>query len=422
VRRPDLPRLKGKEIQPQGRKPALYCGGLTDWGALGAVQRRWLLAAVIVIAPRRAGRRVRRRLECAETKANGAYEIEGLDEGPYRVEFTTGKSGLGLATQYWKGAASTAKATSVWVNEGHASTGIDAVMTAASTVAAAGGTEFGDPCEFVAIEAGAAGFEFKREGSPLPAAAPVSGVLTRWSVTTPAGIPSELAPLDVRVVDVVGPATAEVVAKSAIETLAPWKKNTFETRLPIAAGDHLALGSNSSPIPRCGGNPNVERTSTGYFEAPVAGPGAKQEFFLGEYGVPVVGVIEPDGDEDGYGDESQDGCPQSAAFHAACPTVSFSPGYSVGPRSIRVKVKSSAATPVSVTGASPGPGILSAVERISGAGTPSAVSVPIPRALAARLHRLGPRQALHVRLRAHAAKVDGLPSTDHLWVRLPGRG
>jgi hypothetical protein len=204
--------------------------------------------------------------ECAMTKSNGAYEILGLDEGPYRVEFKSGESGLNLVTQYYRGAATPGKATIVRAEEGREKTGIDAVMAVAS---------------------GTAG--------------------------------------------------------------------------------------------------------------------------------------EPDVDGDGYGDVTADGCPQSAAFHAACPTVAFAPTYSVGPRAIEVKVSSTATTPISVTGASPGPGILTAKKRVP-RSTLTSVSVPIPPALATRLRNLSPSRSLHLRLRAHAAFVDGVPSTDHLWVRLPGRG
>lgn len=357
--------------------------------------------------------------ECAETSSNGYYEIEGLDEGPYRVEFKSGESGLGLATQYWKGAATAAKATILHVEEARAIGAINAEMKVGAS-AAAGGTEFGDPCEFTFIEAGAAGFEFRRPGSPLPAAAPVAGVLTKWIVNTSSTLPTGIAPVDVRVIDIVGKETAEIVAKSALETLGPGR-NTFETRLPIAAGDRLALGSNESPTPACGKPDFSGELAGAYFESPVVQPGSKQTFFQLEFGVPVVGVIEPDADGDGYGDETQDGCPQSAAFHAACPTVSFTPGYTVGPRSIRLHLRSSAKTPVAVTAAMPGPGFLHA-RATAARGKATTIKVPIPPSFAARLRQIDSSKSLTLRFRAHATAVEGVPSTDHLTVRVPGRG
>lgn len=203
--------------------------------------------------------------ECAITRSNGAYEILGLDEGPYRVTFARGESSLNLVTQYWKGATTPGKATIIRVEEGKAATGIDAAM--------------------------------------------------------------KVAP---------------------------------------------------------------------------------------------AGAVEPDVDGDGYGDETQDGCPQSAEFHTACPTVSFAPSYTVGARTIQVQVRSSATTPVSVTGASPGPGILHAAKQLR-QGKPAQITVPISASILSQLRRLSPHRALHLRLRAHATDVTGAPSSDHLIIRLPGR-
>ncbi|MBS0550499.1 MAG: carboxypeptidase regulatory-like domain-containing protein [Proteobacteria bacterium] len=360
--------------------------------------------------------------ECAVTKSSGAYEIIGLDEGPYRVTFESGESGLNLATQYWMLATSPAKATILHVEERKTITGIDAAMVTAPNAAVSGGTEFGDPCEFSYDTYGSAGFELSRATSPLPAAAPVSGVLARWNVNvSPLLFEARLPSVAVRVVEMVGGQTAKIVAKSARGQLQT-RENSFETRLPIKAGDYLALGSSESSTPGCISRPhNVEPISSAYFEPPLAQPGSSQGFELGEVGVPVVGVIEPDADEDGYGDETQDGCPQSADFHTACPTVSFAPGYSVGAKTVEVKVRSDATTPVAVTGASPGPGILHAARRLH-RGKASPIAVPISASILRRLRHLSPRSALRLRLRAHATDVAGAPSTDHLTVRLPGRG
>lgn len=211
--------------------------------------------------------------ECAETKSNGSYEIDGLDEGPYRVEFKSGSSGLNLATQWWKNASSTGAATNVRVEEGDASTGIDATMKV----------------------------------------------------------------------------------------------------VPVTTG------------------------------------------------VQVGGVLQPDVDGDGYGDATQDGCPQSAAFHTACPTVAFAPAYSVGPTRVKVKVRTSAKTPVAVVGRLPGGGGTPKVVQSAPAGKVVTFSLPIPDGIEARLARLDSSRSLTLRLRAHAVQVDGAPSTDRLSVRLRGR-
>ena len=280
------------------------------WGVLGAVRRRWFFVAAIVAAlalPAAAGAESEfanpgliegvvtkaggARLEgvevcafdvaedeefteCAETKSNGAYEIEGLDEGPYRVEFKSGSSRLNLATQFWKNASSASSATIIHVEESKTNSGIDAEMKVAA-------------------------------------------------VTT---------------------------------------------------------------------------------------------------GVLVAGALQPDVDGDGYGDETQDSCPQSAAFHAACPTVSFARAYSVTPDAILVKVRASAKTPIAVSGDLPEPGGTPKVVQSVPKGKAATVSVPIPDKLEAQLEHLAPSRSLNLRLKAHAVRVDGAPSTDHLTVRLRGRG
>src|SRR5690242_8491087 len=44
--------------------------------------------------------------QCQPSKADGSYEVTGLPEGKYRVEFSSGDSGLKLVTQYWRNTTS----------------------------------------------------------------------------------------------------------------------------------------------------------------------------------------------------------------------------------------------------------------------------------------------------------------------------
>src|SRR5262249_37734164 len=66
--------------------------------------------------------------------------------------------------------------------------------------------------------------------------------------------------------------------------------------------------------------------------------------------VPIVGVVEPDTDGDGYGDETQDGCPRSATVQAPCPPVKTSFEMKPGKKAIVVEVKVSSAAKVQVFG------------------------------------------------------------------------
>lgn len=294
-----------------------------------------------------------------------------------------------------------------------------------AAAAAAKSVEFGNPCT-AELPAGGGLFEIASKESPLPAAAPISGVLTEWKMSfSSVGEPLPLQQV-VRVVRVIGSEQVKVIAKSSVEEVRAGA-NSFETRLPIEAGDHLALSSSEgAPVGDLQCHPaseNFYENEVGVLEQPLPGPGGT-EMFNSEYGlrVPVVGVIEPDVDGDGYGDETQDGCPQSAAFQANCPVVSFAPAYSVGQSGIEVRVKSSAQAPVAVTAALPGASGSLRAEKTLAAGRFASFHLAFSRRLEAALTALDSGKSMAVKLRAHASNVHGAVSSDRLTVRLPGRG
>jgi hypothetical protein len=301
------------------------------------------------------------------------------------------------------------------------------LLTASGAGAAAKGGEFGDTCE--GTRSGApygAAFETSRTGASMPLAAPTSGVLTKWIAYMPALFPAEgVPPLTVRVVRVVGPGRAEVTAKAPLETLRPGR-NEFAARLPIQTGEYLAFGSNEGASIVCSQTAEEEelnvRVSSGGFPLPLVQPGETASFEPTEARVPVSGVIEPDVDGDGFGDLTQDGCPQSADYHGACPILRFAPGYTVGDSAVQVRVKSSARARVAVTGVLPGLGTSLGARKTIAPGKLSTFSLTIPPALAAKLGRMDSARSLPLHLVARVNHVVGNVSTDRLTVRLPGRG
>jgi hypothetical protein len=300
--------------------------------------------------------------------------------------------------------------------------GVSLLMASGAGAAAKGG-EFGDTCEGTRAAAPfAAAFETSRTGSSLPLAAPTSGVLTRWIAFMPALFPAEdVPPFTVRIVKVLGPGRVEVTAKGALEKLRPGP-NEFDTRLPIEAGEYLALGSNESGAIACSTTAEEEQTNVqvhgGGISFPPVQPDERSTFESTEYRVPVSGVIEPDADGDGFGDLTQDACPQGAAYQGPCPVVHFATGYTVGRKFVQVKVGSSAKASVAITGL----GASAKVEKTIAAGRSSSFSLSIPPALATRLESLDPSKSVGVRLVARVPRVAGNVSTDRLLVRLPGRG
>jgi hypothetical protein len=115
----------------------------------------------------------------------------------------------------------------------------------------------------------------------------------------------------------------------------------FRTRLPVAAGDHLAGDGQSSSAYNCGTNnssvgmsfaysPRLQDNFTGPFSDPI---GAGCELLANA-------VIEADGDDDRFGDETQDecvgtpgsvnGCPPGGSGSIVTGVVSDSDGHPVG--------------------------------------------------------------------------------------------
>lgn len=299
------------------------------------------------------------------------------------------------------------------------------LLSAAGAGGAVKGGEFGDTCQ--GTRSGApygAAFEIARTGSLMPLAAPTSGVLTTWIAYMPALFPEGVPPMTVRVVRVIGPGQTEVTAKASLESLRPGR-NEFDTRLPIQAGEYLAFGSNEGASIVCTTTAQEEEMNVhvtgGGLALPLVQPGEKASFEATEERVPVSGVVEPDTDGDGFGDLTQDGCPQSADYHGACPVLHFAPGYTVGSDAVRVRVKSSLQARVAVTGVLPGLGTSLGTRKTIAPGKYSTFSLAIPPALAAKLNRVDSHRSLSVRLVARVNHVVGNVSTDRMKVRLPGR-
>jgi uncharacterized repeat protein (TIGR01451 family) len=110
--------------------------------------------------------------------------------------------------------------------------------------------------------------------------APISGVMVRWSLRTETAV--AVQPAVYR-----GGSSLPVALDAATATTTPL--TTLAVRLPVRAGDRLGVHASGANMPR------AVRSGT----------------------LLVSGVIEPDADADGYGDESQDACPAEASLHVA---------------------------------------------------------------------------------------------------------
>src|SRR5215212_6190829 len=217
---------------------------------------------------------------------------------------------------------------------------------------AAASTRIGDDCAAVT---GAATYSITQlvaaPGGSLPQIAPAAGVITGWgfNVNVPGieGVPYTMklkvlrATATPNTFDVVGESTREAIHNGS---------NSFATRISVQAGDLLGTGGGDSfalglfcaPIDPS----DVLGISEG--EAPV---GSSRTFTpTGSARLALWASIEPDADNDGYGDETQDACPQSATTQVACPVVTLSATAKASKKSVTVILTGTSAATATVNG------------------------------------------------------------------------
>ncbi len=293
---------------------------------------------------------------------------------------------------------------------------------------ASAATEFGSTCTTNTAGPGVSIVQtVPATGSTLPLAAPTTGVIVKWKISL---TPVEIAlPHVLKVLRPGAPKQFQVVADSAPGTVVSGA-NSFDTRLPVQAGDLLGLYGLTSPpgTLACSAQPGAKSaTITGN---PPAGSTATTVEEVSEIGGGVAAVIEVDADGDGFGDETQDKCPQSAAFQAACP-VAILDGFAVaGKNTVTVIVSTSIPTPVTVSGTAPLPKApkgkagssaqvkLKAVTQTVTPGVIGRFKLKLPGKLKSAVAALAPGKTLTLKLTASATSVTGAVSKDELNLKL----
>jgi hypothetical protein len=136
----------------------------------------------------------------------------------------------------------------------------------------------------------------------------------------------------------------KALGESSVKTLSPSTAYDFKERIPVSSGDLLGLtaagdaevgitvpGTPENQLAQFGaGDISVGQTGT----ATIAWPNQRPS---------VAATVEPDADNDGYGDDSQDKCPVDAATQGPC-------SLDLG-KLKRKKAKGTAVLPVTVPGA-----------------------------------------------------------------------
>jgi hypothetical protein len=304
-----------------------------------------------------------------------------------------------------------------------------ALVSALGASAAPAAVEFGDTC---------AGDEFAPASYPLttlaappaalPLTAPVSGVITK--VKTNLAIPVPFAvPTLIKVLRPVSGTTYTLIAESTVN--ANPGTTTADVRMPVLAGDRLGLRGlpfifEGTPIPGLSAYCDLAGSQLGASMTDVP-PGSNITFTPAVEGrVPIAAVVEPDADNDGYGDETQDLCPQGATVQTACPAVTVDAFSLVGGNAVRVLVATNAAAPVKVAATvNLGKGAsakLNGGTKTVPAGKLVRFTLKFPASLKERLSELEPRKKLTLKITASATNVAGQVSTDRAKAKLKGQG
>ena len=140
------------------------------------------------------------------------------------------------------------------------------------------------------------------------------------------------------------PANKTIIGKSALVALVPSTLMTFPAQVPVKAGDQLGIQVVSAGLVNCvfvgvpGDSHTFSSDDPDLTSNYVGGPPIDGNRWN------ISATLEPDVDHDGFGDVSQDQCPQSAATHAACPapdtTITKKPKKASTQRKVKIKFTS----------------------------------------------------------------------------------
>jgi hypothetical protein len=282
----------------------------------------------------------------------------------------------------------------------------------------------GNPCVADAVEPPSTMIGLSNQGSEpfmQPEVPPEHHwVITRWRVPVNGGI----GPIPQQLIasHQVGEEDDVLVGESAIENLVPGI-NEFATRVPVSELAHIGLrGPEGTLI--C----HQELNDAGRVKGSWA-TGEQRHFeILTHIGVPLVVTVERDDDGDGYGDQTQDACPASAALQTPCPPVILNAHAKPKRGVVLIHVTASAAAALHFEGnvkwRLPGAAVLDyrgELDRQLAAAQPLLIRFPLKRVVQRRLGTMSRKQFLRARLNLSATDALGRITEKRLTVKLRGR-
>jgi hypothetical protein len=300
--------------------------------------------------------------------------------------------------------------------------------------------EGGNPCVANDTAAGWTAIGVTNPPSPFMISTVWSGVITRWKVPVEAGVgplAQQLLVFEQAYID--EETQYRKVAESAVETVVAGT-NEFATRIPLRGEGHHYLGlTGPAETLICD---KLEGAISGFALGDFPLGGARSVELEVGIGTPVTAIAEPDRDQDGYGDETQDGCERSAAIQSGCPTVTPSAVAKVEPGAIVLSVRTDSEGLVKVTGQTgwrvrpKTKNGAKAAKRVGGRfvaqleateertvppGSVASFRVPLPKSVKRRLGRMKPSQSLMARIVATATDLAYRETSTTVTVKLRGR-
>ncbi len=307
------------------------------------------------------------------------------------------------------------------------------IVSAAATVsmlwasAASAATEFGSTCQANASQPSLSLLQVQQAATNgLPITAPTGGVITRWSLDNQIPTDPGQFPQALQVYRQAGPGNAFTLISQTTETPLAAGLNSFPTRLPVQAGDRLGIhGATETMYCLTSGSSEEDNDVVGYIEGEIQ-PGATQTFGQDSpFRIPVRAAIEPDADNDGFGDETQDQCPQNAAIQTPCPLVALTAKRQVKDGSVVIVVSSDTPAPVTVNGVVKlGKGKKAKINGGSKNLTPGVLGkfrLKFTDKVKTKLEELSPKQKLTLKVTVTGTNVAGQATTKKLKVKLKGQ-
>jgi hypothetical protein len=181
--------------------------------------------------------------------------------------------------------------------------------------------------------------------NPANSTATSAGVITSWGASFSTDHSGDALVLTV-VAPTGSPNVWQIVQGSGFREILPGANGaTFETRTPIAAGQTFAV---EGTVPSCV-TPGITTLKASSSGPPVTG--VTFTTTNADDSTPATWAkVEPDVDGDGYGDETQDKCPQSKETAAACPIVKPSVTQVTAKNAFKLLLTANLASTATVTG------------------------------------------------------------------------